>query len=221
MRKVCPGRWLIAVPWAGARSRASLTYLVPAAHKAPASRPPFPRAWGAAVRARASRRRSAPVRAVPGRARGARPPPPPPRPPRARLLWLLPAPNERCLRLRRPGSGFGAGTGGRGEKAGGRGGERGGAANGVPCLAPAAPPAPPCRPGAHAALRSAACAHVCPASAGPWAAARDGAAVNVSPLGGLVCAQLGPGEHGVKGRNSASRKASCSCAPTSAQRLPI
>lgn len=213
------------MPRAGARSRASLTYLVLAAHKAPASRPPFPRAWGAAVRARASRRRSALVRAVPGRARGARPPPPPPppRPPCARLLWLLPAPNERCLRLRRSGSGSGsgAGTGGRGEEAGGRGGERGAAANGVPRLAPAAPPAPPCRPGAHAALRSAACAHVCLASAGPWAAARDGAAVNVSPLGGLVCAQLGPGEHGVKGRNSASRKASCSCAPTSAQRLPI
>lgn len=148
VRKVCPGRWLVAVPRARARSRASLTYLVPAAHKtpalpalSPARRPRFSGAWGAAVRARESRRRSAPVRAVPSRVRGARPPPPPlPLPPRARLLWLPPAPSERCLRLRRPGSGSSAGTGGRGVGAGGRGGERGGAANGVPRLAPAAPP---------------------------------------------------------------------------------
>lgn len=149
VRKVCPGRWLVAVPRARARSRASLTYLVPAAHKtpalpalSPARRPRFSGAWGAAVRARESRRRSAPVRAVPSRVRGARPPPPPPLPlpPRARLLWLPPAPSERCLRLRRPGSGSNAGTGGRGVGAGGRGGERGGAANGVPRLAPAAPP---------------------------------------------------------------------------------
>lgn len=222
MRKVCQGRCLTVVPGAGARGRDSETYLISAAQEAPAPpvrRPPFSGAWGAAVRARASLRRSSPVRAVPGRACGACPPPPPP--PRARLLWLLPAPSKRCLRLRRPGSGSSAGTGGRGEGAGGRGGKRGRAANGVPRLAPAAPPAPPRRPGARVSLRSAACAHVRPASAGPWAAARDGEAVSLSPLGGLVRAQLGPGEHGVKGRNSTSRKASYSCAAESAQSLPL
>lgn len=39
----------------------------------------------------------------------------------------------------------------------------------------------------------------------------------MSPLGGLVSAQLSPREHGVKGRNSTSRKASRICASTSEQ----
>jgi hypothetical protein len=69
----------------GARNRTSSTYQVPVALKTPAppARPPrlIFGTLGAAVRARATRRHrrrsssgSAPVRAVPGRARGARPP---------------------------------------------------------------------------------------------------------------------------------------------------
>lgn len=119
VRQVCPGRWPITKPRAGARSRAPPTYLVPAAHRAPAPRarqscwpgpgePPC-----APARACATAPRSARVLAEP--AAPARPPPLL----RARLLWPLPAPRERCPRLSSSGSSSGARPGGRGDGAGG------------------------------------------------------------------------------------------------------
>ncbi|XP_061253343.1 uncharacterized protein LOC133235662 [Bos javanicus] len=117
-----------------------------------------------------------------------------PPPPRARLLWLLPAPSKRCLRLRLSARAREGGeTRGREGRGALRNSQRGPAprAAGSPRCAPLDPASPCAR---------AACARVRSPSAGPWARRRRGEVVNVSPLGGLVRAQLGSREHGVKGR---------------------
>lgn len=158
----------------------------------PTCLPPTARARWAAVRARASRRRrSVPARAVPSRAHGARRQPPPPR---ARLLWLLPAPSKRCLRLRLSARAREGGeTRGREGRGALRNSQRGPAprATGSPRCAPPDPASPSAR---------AACARVRSPAAGRWARRRRAEALSASPLGGLVRAQLGSRERGVKGR---------------------
>ena len=200
MRKVCPSRWLIPVPGpARGAGHSQPTWSLQLAHQVPAppaGQPPIAGARWAAVRARARRRRrSPPFSAEP--AASARQPPPPLR---ASLLWPLLAPSERCLRFLRSG----AGTGGRGE---GREGGAGSAAEqptgSRASRRPRAPPptraSAPLRPaGPRVALRS---GSVHPRAFGlrrALGAAPEGAAVSVSPLGGLVRAQSGPGEHGLK-----------------------
>lgn len=187
---------------AGERSRACPTYLsLQLAHQVPvppAGQPPFAGARWAAVRARARRRRrSLPVRAVPGRARGARLPAAAAA--AARQAAVAAAGAKRAVSALPP---LRRGHGKEGRGAGGRGGERGGAANGVQRLAPPAClpalPRPCARQDPASPCAQAACAHVRSASAGPWARFQRGAAVSVSPLGGLVRAQSGPGEHGLK-----------------------
>lgn len=114
VRKVCPSGWLI--PVRGWREETGMpTYralqLADQAPAPPTCQPPTARARRAAVPA--SRCRSVLVRAVPSRAHGARPTA---APPRASLLWLLPAPSKRCLRL----SASPRGRGKEGRRAGGR-----------------------------------------------------------------------------------------------------
>lgn len=210
-RKVCLSIWLIPVPGpARGAGHAQPTWSLQLAHQMPvppAGQPPVAGARWAAVRARARRRRrSLPFRAVPGRARGARLPA---ATAAARQAAVAAAGAKRAVSalppLRRGHGEEGRGADGRGEaRAGGAGSAAeqptGSRALRRPRTRPRQPALP--RPCAQQDLASpcaqAACAHVRSASAGPWARFQRGAAVSVSPLGGLVRAQSGPGEHGLK-----------------------